>query len=107
MESESVTPSELSEGDELQVTYVPTTGDGNDETVLETEIVEVEVDVVGGYEFGKAYVSEYRDEDDTLCRRRLKCQPEADWTLEYRRTTKNGAEWQRMNEIATCEVSRS
>ncbi len=98
-------PNELSDGDTVVVEYVPTSaGVFGEKKTLITTVDESEPDgMLDGSRYGEVYLNEYRDEKDTIPRRRLKCQGGM-WSIEYRQTRRDGPQWTRMNRPADCEV---
>lgn len=98
----------IEEGDTLRVDYRGTrddVGDGLCQTT-EAEVVDAEFSEVQGYTYATFLLGVYRDEEDTIERRRVKVQPEASFRLEVRQTTINGSRWQRLNAPTSIEVSR-
>lgn len=97
----------IEEGEELRITYKPTTGKREERQTLVAEVENVvEQRSIEGFEFATLDLAVYRDDNDTIPRRRLKIQA-SDPTLMCRRTTPKGAVWQRMSRITACEVDRA
>lgn len=91
-------------GDKLTITYESARKERGDTDTLESEVVDTEFSHAQGYLFGYIYLAEYRDEDDPLPRRRVRIQADDVTDVEYRRTTRNGAKWERLSRTATTEM---
>lgn len=97
-------PSDVSENDTVVIEYMPTSADIGETKTLITTVAESDPDMMlQGYRFGEVYLNEYRDEKDTIPRRRLKCRA-GSWVLEYRQTRRDGARWTRMSSATDCEI---
>lgn len=97
----------LEPGDVIRVVYYPTNGDRTSRKELVSKVESVQVDIIEGIQFAEVYLAFHRDAQDSIPRRRITTQGKDSPTLESRRTTVHGARWQRINQIAKCEVELS
>jgi hypothetical protein len=95
---------ELDVGDEITVEYVSKNSDSRDVQTVTAEILRMDTDTSEGYVFGDVYLAVHRDEDDHLPRRRIHITADS-FTVEYRRTTRNGPEWNRLSTATSVTVT--